>query len=361
MTPRALHPAAWWLWALGLATAASRSTDPLLLALIAAVAGFVVAARRSSAPWARSYGTFLRLGLAVLAVRLLFAVLLGSPVGGSHTLLTLPQLPLPGWFQGIRVGGRVSLESLLFTGCDALRLATLLGCVGAANALASPTRLLKLLPGALHEVAVAVVVAVSFAPNLVADVRRLRAARRLRGRPDRGVASVLSVGLPVLESALERSLALAAAMETRGFGRTAPVPRRVAAATRALTLTGLLACCAAVFGLLGTDRAPWAVPLLAAGAAAVAGALALGGRRTVRTRYRPDPWAAPEWLVAASGLAAGAAVVVLSGRYPDAFTPSLVPLAAPRLPLYAALAVLLALLPAVAAPPPPPLRRTARP
>ena len=30
--PRWLHPGAWWLWALGLATAASRTTNPLLLA-----------------------------------------------------------------------------------------------------------------------------------------------------------------------------------------------------------------------------------------------------------------------------------------------------------------------------------------
>ena len=29
--PRTLHPGAWWLWALGLATAASRTTNPLLL------------------------------------------------------------------------------------------------------------------------------------------------------------------------------------------------------------------------------------------------------------------------------------------------------------------------------------------
>jgi len=37
--PRALHPGAWWLWALGLAAAASRTTNPLLLALVVAVAG----------------------------------------------------------------------------------------------------------------------------------------------------------------------------------------------------------------------------------------------------------------------------------------------------------------------------------
>ena len=30
--PRLLHPAAWWAWAIGLAMAANRTTNPLLLA-----------------------------------------------------------------------------------------------------------------------------------------------------------------------------------------------------------------------------------------------------------------------------------------------------------------------------------------
>ena len=37
--PRPLHPGAWWLWALGLATAASRTTNPLLLGLILVLLG----------------------------------------------------------------------------------------------------------------------------------------------------------------------------------------------------------------------------------------------------------------------------------------------------------------------------------
>lgn len=357
--PRQLHPGAWWLWSLGLAAAASRTTNPLLLLLIVAVAGYVVAARRSDAPWSRSYGAFLRIGLAVLAARLLFAVLLGSPIPGTHVLLSLPRLPLPGWAEGVRIGGQVTLEALLFACYDGLRLATLLICVGAANALASPSRLLRMLPGALYEVGVAVVVAVTFAPNLVADVQRLRAARRLRGRTDRGVRSVLSVGLPVLESALERSVALAAAMDTRGFGRTAPVPRPVARATAALTGCGLLGLCAATYGLLTAGTDGWPVPVLLGALAATGGGLLLGSRRTVRTRHRPDPWAPAEWLVAGSGVLAAGAVIWLSGRDPGAFAPSVVPPAAPTLPLAAAAAVLLALLPAFAAPTP--TRKAERP
>ncbi|WP_045305139.1 energy-coupling factor transporter transmembrane component T [Saccharothrix sp. ST-888] len=351
--PRQLHPGAWWLWALGLGAAASRTTNPLLLLLIVAVAGYVVATRRGDAPWSRSYGTFLRLGLMVLGIRLVFALLLGSPVPGTHVLLTLPRLPLPDWAQGVRIGGRVTAEALLFALYDGLKLATLLVCVGAANALASPARLLRALPGALYEAGVAAVVAMTFAPNLVADVQRVRAARRLRGGTDRGVRAVLGVGLPVLESALERSVSLAAAMDTRGFGRTATVAPRVARTTAALTLLGLLGVCVAAYGLLSADGTGWALPLLLLGLASAAGGLLLGSRRAVRTRYRPDPWALREWSVAGSGVAVAGLMVWLSGRDPGALTPSLIPLTAPRLPLLPALCVLVGLLPAVTAPTPP--------
>ncbi|MFZ4511286.1 MAG: hypothetical protein ACOYNJ_10045, partial [Candidatus Nanopelagicales bacterium] len=65
--PRLLHPGAWWLWAAGLAVAASRTTNPILLLLIVAVAAYVVSARRSPSPWARSFSVFLKLGLIVIA------------------------------------------------------------------------------------------------------------------------------------------------------------------------------------------------------------------------------------------------------------------------------------------------------
>ncbi|GGX52474.1 cobalt ABC transporter permease [Streptomyces minutiscleroticus] len=346
----ALHAGAWWLWALGLGATASRTTNPLLLALVVGVVCYVVAARRTRAPWSRSYGAFVGLALAVLGVRLAFAVLLGSGVPGTHTLLTLPEVPLPGWAQGVRIGGRVTAEGVVFALYDGLRLATLLICVGAANALAHPARLLKSLPGALYEAGVAAVVALTFAPNLIADVRRLRAARRLRGRPDRGLRGLLQVGLPVLEGALERSVALAAAMDARGYGRTLPVPAAVRRTTAVLTLGGLAAVCAGTYGLLTADGSGYGPPLLLAGTAAVLAGLWLGGRRSPRTRYRPDAWGVRAWLVAASG-AAAAVLPLLAGAYGSAaLHPSVVPLTAPVLPLWPAAAVLLGLVPAFAAP-----------
>ncbi|MET9101281.1 energy-coupling factor transporter transmembrane component T [Streptomyces antibioticus] len=347
-----LHPAAWWVWALALGTAATRTTNPLLLALLLATSAYVVTACRPQTPWARSYSAFLKLALAVLVIRLVFVVALGSPVPGTHVIVTLPEVPLPDWAQGIRLGGAVTAEGVLFSLYDGLRLATLLVCVGSANALASPSRLLKTLPGALYETGVAVVVALTFAPNLIADVQRLRAARRLRGRPDRGVRGLLQVGLPVLEGALERSVALAAAMDARGYGRTADVPAPVRRTTTALTLGGLLGICAGTYGLLTAAGADYGLPLLLAGVTAALAGLRLGGRRSPRTRYRPDRWTPRACLVAGSGVAVAALLTVASGTDPEALHPGVVPLTAPTLPVWPAAAVLLGLLPAFLAPAP---------
>ncbi|WP_371580674.1 energy-coupling factor transporter transmembrane component T [Streptomyces sp. NBC_01314] len=348
-----MHPLAWWVWALGLATAASRTTNPLLLCLLVAVAGYVVATHRTDAPWARSYTAFVKLGLAVLLIRLVFAIVLGSPIPGTHTLFTLPEVPLPDWSQGIRLGGRVTAEGFLFALYDGLRLATLLICIGAANALANPARLLKSLPGALYEAGVAVVVAMTFAPHLVADVQRLRAARRLRGRPDRGVRGLLHVGLPVLEGALERSVALAAAMDSRGYGRTAQVPAPVRRTTAALTLGGLLGVCAGTYGVLTAEGGTYGLPVLLAGLAAALTGLRLGGRRSPRTRYRPDVWGGRAWLVAGSGIAVAVLLIVLGAYDSAALHPTVVPLTSPDLPLRPAAAILLGLLPAFVVPAPP--------
>ncbi|MFJ7126805.1 energy-coupling factor transporter transmembrane component T [Streptomyces sp. NPDC098101] len=348
----ALHAGAWWLWALGLAVAASRTTNPLLLGLIVGVAGYVVAARRTDAPWARSYGAFVKLGLFVVALRVVFSLLLGSPIPGTHLLFTLPEVPLPEWAQGVRIGGRVTAEQLLFAVYDGAKLATLLICVGAANALANPARLLKSLPGALYEAGVAVVVAMTFAPNMVADVVRLRTARRLRGRPTGGVRAVLQIGLPVLEGALERSVAVAASMDARGYGRTAHVPASVRRTTNVLTLGGLLGICAGSYGLLAAQGAGYGLPLLGAGLLAAVAGLRLGGRRTVRTRYRPDRWGARSWLVAGSGVAVAVLMIRANAYAPEALHPGVVPLRAPELPLLPALSILVGLVPAFVAPVP---------
>ncbi len=351
--PRWTHPGAWWVWALGLATAASRTTNPLLLGLIVAVAGWVVARRRPDAPWARSYAVFLRLGLLVIAFRVAFAVLFGGGYG-THVLVTLPELPLPGWAAGVSIGGPLTAEELLLAVYDGMVLATMLACVGAANSLASPSRLLKSVPAALYEVGVAVVVAMTFAPQMVGDVARVRTARRLRGRPDRGPRALAGSVMPVLEGSLERAVDLAAAMDSRGYGRVGAVSPATRRASAALLLLALVGLCLGVYGLLdaGTPGV-LSLPLLALGAAAGVVGMLLAGRRSIRTRYRPDPWALPEWIVSVSGVIPALVVVVVAVTDPGALQAPVAPPGWPSLPLLPALAILVAALAGVAAPRPP--------
>ncbi len=350
--PRALHPIAWWLWALGLATVASRTTNPLLLAVLLAVVGYVVVARRGDAPWARSFSTYLLLGLVVIGIRVVFNALLGAGDDG-RVLFTLPQAELPDWAAGIELGGPVTAEDILAALYEGLRLAVLLCCVGAANTLANPKRALRSLPPALYELGVAVVVALTVAPQLVESVQRVRRARRLRGAPGKGFRALRAIAVPVLEDALSRSLLLAASMDSRGYGRSAHVPLRLRRATSALVIAGLVGICLGLYGLLdGTAPRLLGTLGMAAGLALAVAGLHLGGRRIRRTSYRPDPWLAPEWLVAGAGVVS-AAVMVAVGRYdPLLLHPSLAPLSWPDLPLLPLGAVLLGLLPAFVAPRP---------
>lgn len=350
--PRMLHPGAWWLWALGMAAAASRTSNPLLLLLLIAVSGYVVSARRTNAPWSRSYVVFLKVALLVVAIRVVFQSVFGAGVAGRITLFTIPAVPIPDWMGGLSIGGPVTAEAVAAAAFDGLRLGTILICVGAANALANPKRLLQTVPGALYELGVAVVVAMTFAPQLLVDAGRARAARRLRGQRGGGLRAVRETAVPVLEGALERSVSLAAAMDSRGYGRTARLGRGTRRLTGALTLLGLLGICAGAYGLLDAGSpALLGMPTLLIGAVSASAGLALGGRRTVRTRYRPDPWALPEWSVALAGLASAACFVWASISDPGAILISTVPLTFPTVPALPLAGALVALAPAWLAPP----------
>ena len=325
--PRWLHPAAWWIWALGLAAAASRTTNPLLLGLIIAVAALVVSARKPDAPWGRSFMFFVRLGVAVIVIRVAVQLILGAAFGTTI------------------------LESLLLAFYDGLRLATILICVGAANSLASPTRLLKSVPAALYEFGVSVVVAMTFTPQLVTDVDRVRTARRLRGRPTTGIRAIAGSAMPVFEGALEKSVTLAAAMDSRGYGRRGALSATKRRTNSALLLLGLVAACIGAYALIAAGSpVALGLPMLILGVSICLVSITLSARAAVRTRYRPDPWALPEILVAGAGVLvaisfASAAWLLISGLDTPSNPPTW-----PALPLLPLAGLLIAATPAFTAP-----------
>ena len=308
--PRSLHPIAWWIWAASLGVAASRTTNPLLLMMILAVLGYVVTARRTEAPWAKGFKYYLWFALVVIVIRVMFRSVFASGLTPhDHILLTLPRIPTPHWYAGVQLGGPVSLEATCRPPRRAApgRPAVLSGRgqhagQSQARAAGAARRAVRIGRGRhrLHQ----------RGPAVGRERAAGGAGPEAASRPAKGFRALRSIAVPVLEDALDRSLKLAAAMDSRGYGRTGrrhpgPVDHRCADAARhARAVRQRLR-------IVRCERAQAAGPAQPGRRRAVVrGGLALGGRRISRTSYRPDPWRLPECLVAACGLASAALLFV---------------------------------------------------
>lgn len=368
--PRSLHPVAWWIWALGIMTTASLTTNPLIEGLLLATTAFVVVSRRDDGPWAKTFRLYAILAAAVFVLRIVYRIIFGGG-DGDHVLFTLPGIPLPAIAAGIRLLGPVSLESILYGAYDGLRLATIIVAVGAANSLASPRRLLRSLPAALYEIGTVLVVAVTVFPQLAESSVRVARARQLRfptaaNRSWRTKARfVRGLVVPVLADSLDSAIALAASMDCRGFGRATSGSRvhRVLAA-----LTSL--CSVVCFMLFAYDLVSGTFPALALGSAVtlhlrdlilILGLVAaflsirLSGHGVSRSRYRPDRWLLPELVTVACGLIPVVAIIAVgAGAEASALFPMVLPTPEiPTLPLLLLITAVVALLPAVLTPPAP--------
>jgi energy-coupling factor transporter transmembrane protein EcfT len=217
MKKPSLHPLTWWIWAGLLAIAIVRFQSTVLTLLcVGAVAGLVFWLRED-APWGKSFSWTLKLSLWILFVRTLIGILIGVPIPGT-TLFTLPIIELPSWMPGIRIGGAVTSERLSSAVSEGILICAIILVFGAAASLTSPHRLLRILPVYVYEFGVSVVIATSALPQLVTSVSRIRQAQLLRGQSLRGFRSWKRIAIPLLEESLARSLDLAAAMDSRGYG-----------------------------------------------------------------------------------------------------------------------------------------------
>ncbi|WP_288783046.1 energy-coupling factor transporter transmembrane component T [uncultured Cutibacterium sp.] len=372
---KTVHPWSWWAWAAGCGIAISLTNNPLLVVLITGAVALVVALRRTDEPWAQSAGVYAGMALTVLIIRVFFQILMGGN-GRGTVLFRLPEVSLPDWAAGIRLGGPVTAEGLAATSYDALRLAGMLACFGAANSLANPRRVLKSVPAALHDISVAVVIALSVFPQLIASAQRVRRARRLRGDTRTGIGALVAVLVPVLEDSVEMSMSLARGMESRGYGRTRD-NRRVRPGTSLLLVVSVMALTLGCYGVLANPTGAFAanpstcapdslcswfltdrmgqhigIVLIIAGIIGSVIGLRISGRRLQVSRYRPDPWT---WQATASCLCGAAAVVAmiwLSRTSPKAITVSTSPVLWPPLEPAMLLLAITAALPGIFTPAP---------
>ena len=312
-----IHPLAWWLWAACIASMALITSNPLVLIGLGLVAATVGLLRQSEGGVSAALGSFLMIGIWVVGIRVAFQVIFGVRLPG-HVLFSLPELQLPSWAAGVSLGGPVTAEALIAAAIAGCKLGVALIAFGAANALASPRDLMRILPQSLASLSVAVSVALAFVPELLLAIREQREARLLRGRPVRGLSGWRAMLVPVIEGSLRSASALSASMVSRGFGAAGATSNRLSLPFLTLGLSGLGLATAGAY-LLAYPSLPLAlaISLIVTGFAAIAAVLVGGSRKVLRTRYRPLHFGGNSWAVLISGLGLSAGLLIAQSITPD--------------------------------------------
>lgn len=351
MRDRRPHAVAWWIWAGLMAATAIKVTNPVVLVCLGAVVVSVGVLRHATASSGASLRIFVTLGLVIVAVRVAFQIVFGQRIPG-HVLFTLPSVPLPSWAEGVSIGGPVTAEALITAGIAGARLGLIVLCFGVANVVANPRDVLRALPGVFNEVAVAITVALCFVPELAHGIRRVRTARKLRGRPATGIAGMRGLAVPVLEDALERSMDLAASMGARGFGRVRIVPSsRRSVLCGILAAGGILSLVVGIYGVLSQASPIHVGPeLVLVGALLVTIGILGSGRRSSRTHYRPAPFGWRSLICASSGAAVLVGISILGALEPTATSYSPYPLSWPLVSPWAVALVAVGLVPLLVSP-----------
>ena len=205
-----------WGFFIFLSSAVIATGNVLVAVGAVGVAAIFVQQRREDGPWGSSFKWSLIAGLYLLSIRLVAGIFIGVPRPGS-TVFTIPQVDLPNWLPGIRIGGDVTLERLTTSLGEGIIIASVIALFGAANSVTSPRKLLRTLPTSLYQVGVALTIATTVLPQLVSSISRIRAAQFLRNGER---VRISSIALPLLEESLTRAISLAQSMESRGYGRS---------------------------------------------------------------------------------------------------------------------------------------------
>ena len=218
------HPLMWWVWAV-IISAFVLITNETLVSWAAILAAFFLVSRfQMQSYWYASFRWAVRFALFAFAFRMVIGFLIGVPMPG-RVIFEIPQIQLPDFLVGIRVGGPVTMQRLESAFSEASLLVAMILIFATANSLSNPHALLRVLPKRFYGIGLAGVIATSVAPQTARSINRVRSAKRLRGQATGKLTSWRGIGMPVIEDALERSIDLAASLESRGYGLIAKPTR----------------------------------------------------------------------------------------------------------------------------------------
>jgi energy-coupling factor transport system permease protein len=285
--------------------------NPFYVTIVIVVSALVVEGHSDGGPLSGAFPVLLLAGLVFAVLRLVLTV--ATTHGTGEALFNLPAATLPSLLGGFTVGGSVELPVVARAAAEGWALIGILAAFGAFNAVVSHYELVQSAPRAFYEVGLAVTVALAFVPSTVAAVGAVREADRARtgGRVVRR-GRLLRQVVPILETGMERAVALAESMDSRGFGH---LPASTSAATAGWLSLGALLALGGCFVALVARATVVAAALAALGLVGILAAVALASRASGRVRYRRRHLDRADWVAAGAAWLApiGLGVVALRG------------------------------------------------
>jgi energy-coupling factor transport system permease protein len=273
---------AWLIWVLAAAVMVTVARNPLYTLILLLVARLVATACGVSGS-----GLSLplwRMSALILVLSTAVNVLLVNT--GETVVGRLPaHWPL--------IGGVMTVEAAVYGLHNGLILIALLAIFLALNMLVPAGELVRLAPRAFYNLGVVLLITLTYVPETVRHLERVRQAQAIRGHRLRGLRDWRPLLMPLLIGGLERAMQLAETMVARGYGAThgQEQPARVRLALASSLLALLAGWVVALW---------WGWPgylLLLAGAATLLLLLRQLGRVVPHTIYRPFHWQRQDTLV----------------------------------------------------------------
>jgi energy-coupling factor transport system permease protein len=304
-----LHAVTWLLWAVAAAASVQLAPSPVYVALVIVVCALVFEAHKLHGTLSRAFPLLVSLGVAFALVRVVLTSVTTHTGLPGVTWFTLPEATLPKLLGGFTVGGGIEGPVVLQAASEGLAIVGILAAFGAFNAVASHHELLQSAPKAFHEPGLIVTVALAFVPSTMLAVSAAREADRARtgGRVVRR-GRLVRLAVPIVESGLERAIALSESMDARGFARLPP--GRSDRAAGWLGLGSMLALGGSFVALVGRASA-WALVAAVVGTVGLGASVLVASRGARTSRYRPRSVARLDVVVGALVLAAPLGLAVL--------------------------------------------------
>jgi energy-coupling factor transport system permease protein len=268
------------------------SRNPWVLLQVLVVVSIVRAVWRPAIS-GQDMGWFLRIAGSFVLVGVAFNVL--TVHSGDQVIADLPSsLPV--------IGGPLTWNALVYGILGGVALFTLVLTGITMSALISWVDLFHVMPRRLAAIAVTGSVAWAFLPQTAVAWRQIREAQVMRGHTFHGVRDFIPIVVPLLAGGLDRSLIMAEALESRGFGSPAsPAGRKPGAWHNSVfgagVVIGLGGIMVAVY-CLAVGLTAWAVISAAVGCCSLAVVIRQSpAPAPVITRYRPPTWRGSDSLV----------------------------------------------------------------